>query len=429
LNVFREDDRGTKAVIRFVESAGPKASDIVHAAFFARWCNHGPTLASLTASQLDHPERLRATLEALPDQPWSNVTAYPIEPIQWNGALRSRLETATSVFAEIRVPLTRAIKGAGGDVVKATAAVNEILKMRNDFAIFMALADLAWFRPDLVDPSSPVPTGIGAVPYLDRLQAHLGLSDHHATIEQIIALQSEYWPDAKRALHPIDVEYLACECRKYFSYVNGTKSFEGKNVFRPGERARLIHDAAAEGATPIDTQIHVVAGGPCSGKTTLLKELRRAGYRVERETAEEMIEAGVASGLSAEEVRADPVAWQREMLTRDYERFENLPTNEVVFTDTSFIEDLVFSERAGLAIGPNTEAWLQAKRYRRVFFLAPLDGYQTTVVRMESADLAHRISEDVRARYETYGYDVVDVPVMPVAERVEWVLRRVGAVE
>jgi hypothetical protein len=49
----------------------------------------------------------------------------------------------------------------------------------------------------------------------------------------MIALQKEYWPEAKRAFQPIDIEYLSCECRKYYSYVNGTKQFEGKNVFRP----------------------------------------------------------------------------------------------------------------------------------------------------------------------------------------------------
>ena len=46
--------------------------------------------------------------------------------------------------------------------------------MKNDFPIFMAVIDVAWFRPDIIKPESHVPTGIGAVAYLDRLQAHLG---------------------------------------------------------------------------------------------------------------------------------------------------------------------------------------------------------------------------------------------------------------
>ena len=60
------------------------------------------------------------------------------------------------------------------------------------------------------------------------------LALHDAVAERMIALQAEYWSEAKRSFQPIDIEYLTSECRKYFSYINGTKLFEGKNVFHPG---------------------------------------------------------------------------------------------------------------------------------------------------------------------------------------------------
>ena len=78
-----------------------------------------------------------------------------------------------------------------------------------------------------------LPTGIGAVAYLDRLQKFLGLSSHQDTCQKMIELQHKYWPEAKRTFNPIDIEYLSCECRKYYSYVNGTKVFKGKNKFIP----------------------------------------------------------------------------------------------------------------------------------------------------------------------------------------------------
>lgn len=59
----------------------------------------------------------------------------------------------------------------------------------------------------------------------------------------MIRSQATHWPEAKRPFQPIDVEYLSCECRKYYSYVNGTKKYEGKNVFRPGKSPMLTFDA------------------------------------------------------------------------------------------------------------------------------------------------------------------------------------------
>ena len=63
--------------------------------------------------------------------------------------------------------------------------------MENEFPIFMAIMDIAWFRPDVIDPSSHVPTGIGAVAYLNRLQEYLGLDNHDQTCDKMIELQKK----------------------------------------------------------------------------------------------------------------------------------------------------------------------------------------------------------------------------------------------
>ena len=231
LNVFREDDRGSKAILRFARGLEKDLSALIHALFFARWCNRQETLDKLSIKILSMPKELRKKLETL--EPWCNVTAYPVEPLDWEGIQYSRFDAATILFGEIKESLTETLTGAQGDVIKATNAVNALFRMQNDFPIFMAIIDLAWFRPDVIDPASHVPTGIGAIAYLDLLQTYFDLEDHQQTCDRMIALQKEYWPEAKRAFQPIDIEYLSCECRKYYSYVNGTKQFEGKNVFRP----------------------------------------------------------------------------------------------------------------------------------------------------------------------------------------------------
>ena len=231
LNVFREDDRGSKAILRFARSLEKDLSSLTHALFFARWCNRQETLDKLSIKILSKPKELREKLDTL--EPWCNVTAYPVEPVHWEGMHYSRFDAATILFGEIKESLTETITGGQRDVIKATNAVNALFSMQNDFPIFMAIIDLAWFRPDVIDPASHVPTGIGAIAYLDRLQTYFDLEDHQQTCDRMIALQKEYWPEAKRAFQPIDIEYLSCECRKYYSYVNGTKQFEGKNVFCP----------------------------------------------------------------------------------------------------------------------------------------------------------------------------------------------------
>ena len=231
LNVFREDDRVSKSIIKFASNLNEYPSKLVNAVFFARWCNRQEVLDIFTPDDLDNSENLKNKLENI--DPWCNETAYPVEPVTWEDKQYSRIDAATQLFYEIKDSLLDILESSNKSVITATNNINEEFQMQNDFPIFMAVIDIAWFRPDIIPIESEVPTGIGAVAYLDRLQNHLGLSSHQEVGEKMIELQKTYWPEAKRGFNPIDIEYLACECRKYYSYINGTKVFQGKNKFIP----------------------------------------------------------------------------------------------------------------------------------------------------------------------------------------------------
>ena len=229
LNVFREDDKVSKSIIQFANPAKDNLPLLVQALFFSRWCNRQSTIDTLTLIELNSPETLREKLINL--KQWENYTAYPVEDSYWDKKIYSRIDAATFKFFEKKEELTEIILNSNGDVITATNNINQIFKMSNDFPIFMALIDIAWFREDVIPITTNVPTGIGAEPYLNILQDFLGLNSHQDVGSKMIELQKEYWPEAKREFYPIDIEYQSCECRKYFSYVNGTKKFEGKNLF------------------------------------------------------------------------------------------------------------------------------------------------------------------------------------------------------
>ena len=229
LNVFREDDKGTKAVLRFADKTETQ-SDLIHALFFARWCNRDTTLNALEPDILKSPSVLRKALTEEVQVPWQS-DVYPVVPAKWDGRVFNRMEACIEMFPKSIGFIENCILESGGSVVIANSKINAQLKMINDFPIFMALVDLALFRSDLISPDSPVPTGIGAEPYLNLLQQHLHCSNHQEVADKMIEFQSVYWPESKRKFTPIDIEYLSCECRKYYSYINGTKKFEGKNLF------------------------------------------------------------------------------------------------------------------------------------------------------------------------------------------------------
>jgi hypothetical protein len=227
LNVFREDDRVSKSIINFAKPLTDDLPLLIQALFFGRWCNRQETIDKLNHEDLLDADKLKDKLIQL--EQWENFNAYPVQDVMWNEKTYSRIDTATTLFYEIKDDLTEIVLDSNLDVIQATKNINKRFKMENDFPIFMALIDIAWFREDVIPITSQVPTGIGAQPYLDRLQEYLDLESHQAVATKMISLQKKYWPEAKRTFYPIDIEYQSCECRKYFSYINGTKKFEGKN--------------------------------------------------------------------------------------------------------------------------------------------------------------------------------------------------------
>jgi len=227
LNVFREDDRVSKSIINFAKPLTDDLPLLIQALFFGRWCNRQETIDKLNHEDLFVADKLKDKLIQL--EQWENFNAYPVQDVMWNEKTYSRIDTATTLFYEIKDDLTEIVLDSNLDVIQATKNINERFRMENDFPIFMALIDIAWFREDVIPITSQVPTGIGAQPYLDRLQEYLGLESHQDVANEMILLQKKYWPEAKRTFYPIDIEYQSCECRKYFSYINGTKKFEGKN--------------------------------------------------------------------------------------------------------------------------------------------------------------------------------------------------------
>ena len=228
LNVFREDDKVSRSILKFAEPLKDDLPLLIQALFFGRWCNRKDTLEELSYEDLSDPKKLKSKLVEL--EQWENYNAYPVQDVMWNDNHFSRIDTATTLFYEIKNELVNIILDSKQNVINATNGINKLFRMENDFPIFMALIDIAWFRNDVIPMSSEVPTGIGAQPYLDRLEDYLGLDSHQDVATKMMSLQKEYWPNAKREFYPIDIEYQSCECRKYFSYVNGTKTFEGKNL-------------------------------------------------------------------------------------------------------------------------------------------------------------------------------------------------------
>lgn len=175
-----------------------------------------------------------------------------------------------------------------------------------------------------------------------------------------------------------------------------------------------------------DTNWVVITGAPSSGKTSVIDELARRGYPIQTEIARELIEECLRHGMTLAEVRSAGYVQelQEKILRFKLGRERALDVKKLVFSDRGVPDSIVYFGLAGL----NREAAIEGSkiyRYRAVFMLDRLplvkDG-----VRTESDAQAENIGEQILADYRSVGYEPVAVPVMPIVERVDFILKHLG---
>lgn len=170
---------------------------------------------------------------------------------------------------------------------------------------------------------------------------------------------------------------------------------------------------------------YVLTGGPCAGKTTTINELARRGYPVLAEPARLIIDEKLAAGLSIEQIVTDP-DWLPSVVRRAYQQESAVPKDEMYFFDRALPDSLAYYGLAGLEQDDFFKTALKELRYSKVFLLELVD-YEKDHARSETAEEARAIHVRIRQGYESEGYEIVPVPVMPVVDRVDYILRHIDS--
>lgn len=165
----------------------------------------------------------------------------------------------------------------------------------------------------------------------------------------------------------------------------------------------------------------VITGPSSCGKTTVIEHLKGVGYLTVPEMARCVLREGNLHPLR------DPFLYQCEIARRQFVEEENIKNKakveEVVFLDRGFYDQLAFCRHFGIERPPE-DVWNEI-RYEGVFFLERLDSFETDGVRFEKdMNEALAISEMIEEEYKK-RIPLFKVPLMPVVERVAYILSRV----
>lgn len=169
------------------------------------------------------------------------------------------------------------------------------------------------------------------------------------------------------------------------------------------------------------TRWNVVTGGPCTGKTTVVKLLASKGFATTIEHARHYIDTQKITGRTTAEIRKNKKEFQLAILKMQIEQEADLDVNATVFLDRALPDALAYYRFLGLEYDERLIEQCNRYLYHRVFILHPLPLIKD-YARSEDEQEQIRIHERIIEVYQEFSYPIVFVPVLTPGERVDFIL-------
>jgi len=169
------------------------------------------------------------------------------------------------------------------------------------------------------------------------------------------------------------------------------------------------------------TNWHVITGAPCSGKTAVIRELEQRGFAVVHEVARAYIDAQFSKGKDLKQIKTDLPAFEGHILNAKVRIEGGLDPEAVVFLDRAVPDSIAYYELAGL---DSTEPFERSRtfRYKEIFLFERIR-FKTDAVRSEDDRVAAELDRLLEAAYRRLGYRPLRVPLLPVKDRIQFILQ------
>jgi len=170
----------------------------------------------------------------------------------------------------------------------------------------------------------------------------------------------------------------------------------------------------------------VIAGGPGSGKTSLISSLEEKGYSCFHEISRAVIKKAQEKGVEQLFLQ-DPVEFSEHLLQGRIEQFLEADklSDKLVFFDRGIPDVLSYLMYINALYPSHFEKSCSDYKYDGIFLLPPWEKiYKQDSERYESFEEAQKIYQFLKKTYERYHYELRVVPFGTIEYRTEYIIEQ-----
>ena len=172
-------------------------------------------------------------------------------------------------------------------------------------------------------------------------------------------------------------------------------------------------------------KIVAILGGPATGKSTLIDELKNRGFCCYPEISRQVTIDAQKNGID-QLFLTEPLLFSKLLIEGRIKQFDDAlnEPHKIVFLDRGIPDVLAYMDFIGNDYPTGFIQFCENKKYTKAFIL-PLwkEIYVSDNERYESFEEAIAIQKHLISTYKKFGYELIEVPKDTVKNRADFVLK------
>ena len=173
-------------------------------------------------------------------------------------------------------------------------------------------------------------------------------------------------------------------------------------------------------------QKYIITGAPGTGKTAIIDTLKKEGHSCAEEISRTIIIEQIANGGDALPWK-NLAAFSQQVIALRKLQHTNAPQGRTHFFDRGIIDVIAYLKHDKLAVNNEIMEMVKQFPYNKTVFYTPIwaEIYTNDNERKEDIITAKNIENILLTTYQSFGYNLVEVPKLTVNERIAFILSKI----